>query len=91
MVLSFLWSGNKQNQTYHLCRWEIISKPKVFGRWGLRNIFCFSRALVTNTLWRGLMQIGIWKWVIKDKYFPHISLTTWLQSRLSAPKLGKTS
>jgi hypothetical protein len=29
--------------------------------------------------------------VIKDKYFPHISLTTWLQSRLSAPKLGKTS
>jgi hypothetical protein len=88
LVFSFLWSGNKKTSTFHLCNWETISKPKVFGGWGLRNIFCFSRALAAKSLWRGLMHPGIWQRVLKDKYFPHISVTTWLRSALPVSSFG---
>jgi hypothetical protein len=80
MMISFLWLRNKNKHNYHLSNWETISKPKIYGGWGLRNIFVFYRALETNTLWRALMKIDIWKRVIKDKYFPHGSVLTWLRS-----------
>jgi hypothetical protein len=56
LVFSFLWSGSKQKQSYHLCRWETLTRPKKYGGWGLRNILCFYRALATNTLWRVLIE-----------------------------------
>jgi hypothetical protein len=34
------------------------------------------------------MQNGIWKRVIKDKYFPHISVTTWLRSSSPVSSFG---
>jgi hypothetical protein len=53
---------------------------KSFGGWGLRNIFHFNRALAANSLWRVLTKQGIWHKVIKDKYLPYTSITTWLRS-----------
>jgi hypothetical protein len=88
MMISFLWSGNKNKQSYHLSNWESITKPKLYGGWGLRNIFVFYRALATNTLWRALMKMGIWKRVIKDKYFPHGSVLSWLRSTTSVTSYG---
>jgi len=60
----------------------------VFNNWGLRNIFCFSRELATKSLWRRLMHLGIWQWVLKEKYFPHISVTTWLPSTMPVTSFG---
>jgi hypothetical protein len=76
----FLWAGNKTKKCYHLCNWQIIAKPKQLGGWGLRNIFIFYRALATNTLWRALMKPRIWQRVIKEKYLPHVPVSTWLRS-----------
>jgi len=41
MVFSFLWSGNKKIQSYHLCNWETFLRAKFYGGWGFRNIFLF--------------------------------------------------
>jgi hypothetical protein len=90
LVFSFLWTGGKQKQSYHLCKWEIIARPKRYGGWGLRNLYSFYRALTTNTLWRVLMKRGIWQRVIKDKYLPFGSVTRWLRSTESFSVAGIT-
>jgi hypothetical protein len=76
----FLWSRSKSKKCYHLCNWQALTKPKQLGGWGIQNIFVFYRALATNTLWRALMKPGIWHRVIKEKYFPHVPVITWLRS-----------
>jgi hypothetical protein len=80
LMFNFLWSGSSVKQHIHLCKWEIIAKPKIFGGWGIRNIYLFNRSLVENTLWRVLMKDDIWHRVIKDKYLPYSSVFTWLRS-----------
>jgi len=64
----------------HLCNWETIARPKKAGGWGLRNIFFLNNALAANTLWRGLTKVGIWHNVIKDKYLPYSSVSTWFRT-----------
>jgi hypothetical protein len=80
ICFSFLWSGVNNKKKYHLCSWTTIARPKSYGGWGLRNIFLFSRSLATNTMWRAIMKMGIWQSVLKDKYFPHFPVWTWLHS-----------
>jgi hypothetical protein len=95
LIFSFLWTGSKKNSGYHLCRWEAISKPKMMGGWGLRNLPFFYRALSANTLWRILMKPGLWSKVIKAKYFPHLPVHIWIRSASERPtkalKPGNTS
>jgi hypothetical protein len=50
------------------------------GGWGILNIFDFSKALATITLWRVLMGKGIWHKIIMDKYLGKINVTSWLRS-----------
>jgi hypothetical protein len=76
LIFDFLWSGGDSSQHYHIVNWELISKHKSVGGWGLRNIFHFNRALVMNSLWRVLMKDGILHKVIKDKYLPYVSVVT---------------
>jgi hypothetical protein len=42
LSFSFLWSGNKNKNGYHLCSWLSISKPKHYGGWGLRISLFFT-------------------------------------------------
>jgi hypothetical protein len=80
ICFTFLWSGGKKKKKFHLCNWMAVSKPKSHGGWGLRNIMLFSRTLATNTMWRELTKTGIWQNVLKDKYYPHFPVWTWLRS-----------
>jgi hypothetical protein len=78
LTYNFLWSGSKEHHKLHLCNWETLAKPKIKGGWGFRNIFKFNNALAANSLWRVLTSKGIWSSVIKDKYFPYTSVSSWL-------------
>jgi hypothetical protein len=80
LLYNFLWNGSGDSKHYHLCRWETLARPKRFGGWGFRNIFSFSKALAATTLWRVLTKEGIWHKVIKEKYFPFITVNNWLRS-----------
>jgi hypothetical protein len=35
LMFDFLWSGNRDKHQFHLCRWDILSRPKNCGGWGL--------------------------------------------------------
>jgi hypothetical protein len=87
LIYSFLWSGGSDKKHLHLSSWDSIARPKYLGGWGLRNIFLFSKALATNSLWRVLANDGIWHSVILGKYLPHCSVATWL--RLATIRIDK--
>jgi hypothetical protein len=79
VMFQFLWNGHSETQHYHLCRWEVLSRPKKIGGWGLQNLFLFNTALNTNTLWRVLSQDSIWHRVVFGKYIQNQSLVNWLR------------
>jgi hypothetical protein len=80
IMFNFLWKGNSESNHYHPCKWELLTLPKKYGGWGLRNIFDFNRALAANTLWWVLMRDKIWHKVIKDKHLPHTTIKNWFRS-----------
>jgi hypothetical protein len=80
LIFYFLWSGCTEKNQFHLCRWDVVEKPKNFGGWGLRNLFLFNRYLAANTLWRVMTKACIWHTIIKYKYLPYVSVTTWFRT-----------
>jgi hypothetical protein len=80
IMFNFLWKGNNDTKSFHLCKWESLTLPKKFGGWGLRNLFDFNKDLVENSLWRVLRYEGIWHKVIIDKYLPHTTVKNWFRS-----------
>jgi hypothetical protein len=39
VMFHYLWNERSDSCHFHLCRWEILSRPKRNGGWGLRNLF----------------------------------------------------
>jgi hypothetical protein len=82
LMYSFLWTGGNNKHSLHLCRWDIIAKPKAVGGWGLRNLALFKQALATKTLWRVLTQDGIWHRIIHGKYITPFHLQVGSDSQI---------
>jgi hypothetical protein len=80
IMFNFLWKGNNETNHYHLCIWEVLSRPKSCGDWGFYNLLHFNTTLNANTLWHVLNQDGIWHKIIKDKYLQNSTIVNWLRS-----------
>jgi hypothetical protein len=65
ITYNFLWSRCQQKKCIHLSNWQLITRPKHLGGWGQRNLTDFSRALVAHSLWRDIMEDGLWNQVLK--------------------------
>jgi hypothetical protein len=74
-----MWSGQKENHHYHLCRWDLLARPKHCGGWGLINLTTFNTTLLENTLWRVLTVDNIWQRILWDKYLGGSSVVDWLR------------
>jgi hypothetical protein len=79
MMFHFLWNEQSDNHRYHLCSWEVISRPKKNGGWGFRNLTHFNLALNSITLLRVLTQASIWQQVLRDKYLHNATLVNWIR------------
>ena len=80
IMFNFLWNGNSETNHYHLCRWDILSRPKSYGGWGFRNLSLFNSSLNANTLWHVLNRDGIWHKIIKNKYLHNSTIINWFCS-----------
>jgi hypothetical protein len=80
LCFKFLWSGNLSSSHIHLCSWEVLSRPKSFGGWGIRDLNLFNFAMLANTLWNTLFREGIWHNIVLDKYLKHQDVTKWFRS-----------
>lgn len=47
---SFLWKRNKKKEGILLVNWKRLVKLKKNGRWGMKNVFMFGKALVAKSL-----------------------------------------
>jgi hypothetical protein len=88
LSFSFLWASQKKSFRYHLCRWELVSKPKLFGGWGLRNLNIFYQALATNTFWRVLTKPRHMEQGDKRQIFTLCSGHSWLRSTSTRTLFG---
>jgi hypothetical protein len=80
MCFNFLWNGNNTTSHIHLCSWEVLSRPKSSGGWGLKNLAHFNITLLANTLWHTLFHKGIWHNIVMDKYIRHYDVIKWFRS-----------
>jgi hypothetical protein len=46
LCFKFLWNGNLSSSHIHLCSWEVLSRPKSSGGWGLRDLTQFQYNVV---------------------------------------------
>jgi len=83
-IFSFIWKGGHKNKKMHLASWEILSKPKKKGGWGLKNLSIFSQALRMKSLWRSLNANTFWSQVIRDKYLGQCSVMEWFRKEQRA-------
>ena len=88
LIFTFLWTGSKKHQGYHLSRWEVLSRPKTLGGWGLKNLPLFHKVLSASTFWRILTKTGMWSTVIKSKYLHQLPVHIWLRVASEHPSSG---
>lgn len=58
--------------------WDHISSPKSSGGWGVQKLFWVYKALHAKSLWRGLMDEGLWGSIMQDKYIYPDSVNNWI-------------
>ena len=75
----FLWSGCSDKPTICLARWDLLTKPKECGGWGLKDTSEFGRALIAKNLWRCIFVPCLWNRVITAKYIRGWPISDWIR------------
>eukprot|EP01018_Ginkgo_biloba_P034237 Gb_24170 [translate_table: standard] len=70
---------DKEKRGIALVKWKRIALPKIWGRWGLKDIHSFSRALVAKCVWRLISVNGLWSKVMIQKYIEQDSMEDWIR------------
>ncbi|CAN6722681.1 unnamed protein product [Malus baccata var. baccata] len=85
-IRKFWWKGNEQRHGIHWVSWDRISKRKMSGGLGFKDIQCFNLAMLAKIGWRlTCYPTSLLATVLKDKYHPGCSfkeagrgkLTSW--------------
>ena len=83
LIFAFLWGSSEDKNKYHLMDWQLLSKPKDSGGWGIKNLAWFNISLRLKSLWMVLHGSGIWHQVIIAKYLKNGSVVSWLREKNS--------
>jgi len=78
---NFLWGGRSQFYKMHLVKMDTISRPKRSGGWGLLHMRSFGKALLCNSLQRGIFGKGKWSSIINQKYLKGKPLVYWYRRK----------
>lgn len=75
-----IWAGPKEDDVLPWVTWEKIARPKDKGRWGIKDLSCFSHSLAAKSGWSLLTKDKLWTLVIKKKYLDPLELVVWLRT-----------
>ena len=78
-MFNFLWGSSDISFKYHLSNWIDLSRPKIFGGWGIKNLSWFNQALRLNVFWRAIHSKGLWFQVLQAKYLKGLTVIEWLR------------
>lgn len=54
----------------------MLSKLRSFGGWGIKDLDLFNLALYAKSMWRGMLDDGLWGKTLRFKYMQRISVTS---------------
>lgn len=77
-LCSFIWSGPRDDNKYHLEIWDSLSRPKSMEGWGLLNLDIFSMALRLKGLWRIMFDDNPWSIIMRYKYLQALHIQSWI-------------
>ena len=74
LIARFWWNGGSDDRKIHWIRWEKLTKAKLKGGMGFRDMSAFNKALIAKQGWRILTSpASLMARVLKAKYFPNSS------------------
>jgi hypothetical protein len=82
MIFNFLWSGGIDRASLEMTSWESVSRPEIYGGWGIKDLKSFSLALRAKRLWRCPFNHNPWSKISFVKYI-NMNLVEWI--RLNMP------
>jgi hypothetical protein len=72
-------SRSYEKRGFPCFKWKKLDFPKALGGWGLKNIFHFSKALATKSVWRLIKGKGLWCQETLQKYIFLESIDDWIR------------
>jgi len=66
---------------FHLVNWDLNTKPKSLGGWGIQNLDWFPKAFVAKSLWRALLRPSLWSLALLKKYIKGADGIYWLRTK----------
>lgn len=74
-----VYARSKRQGRIPLISWEAASNPKDLGRWRIKHVFQFSKALTAKGGGKLLMNKGIWQNILFHKYTSSKSIKEWVK------------
>ena len=75
LIRNFWWGDEHERRKIHWLAWDKITKPKLRGGIGFRDLALFNQALLAKQAWRLLQSPdSLCARLLKAKYFPHGNL-----------------
>jgi len=80
LMFHFLSTGAKTSEGIHLANWKSLAMPFRYGGWNIKHLHYFNKALNAKSLWRALLDNGLWSKIIRGKYLGGRYSSTFLDS-----------
>jgi hypothetical protein len=91
VISNYWWGGSADNKRMHWQRWELLTRPKIAGGMGFRDMRMFNLALLGKQGWRLIDKPNsLCAKVLKDRYFHDTDFLSAMR-RKHASQLGVQS
>ena len=82
---NFLWKGSLDYKGAHLACWDLLTQPKKFGGWGLKNLHQLRKLLEAKYFREVISKNSPWCKTIQQKYICPKSIMKWIRSPRETP------
>ena len=79
LIAKFLWSGSLQRNKIHLVSWHKLCSPWKVGGWNIKDLALFNVVILLKTGWRVISQPGLWRSILRAKYWKEDSVEGWIR------------